>query len=202
MVGLTREVLSPVSAVLEQSLSDSSRNLLREHLRAHAVLTGGPFTLRSGEVSNYYIDARQTFFDGAGAGYVGEVVTDLLPESTEAVGGMTMGADPIAVATAVVATQRGRALRAFSVRKQPKSHGTGGRLVGPVSAGSRVVALEDTSTTGGAFMEAIDAMREEGLSVELAVCIIDRSSGAVAKRMEAAGIAYTAVFQPEDLGIA
>ena len=133
MVGLTREVSSPVSDVPEQSLSGSSKNLLAEHLRAHAVMTGGPFTLRSGEVSDYYVDARRSFFSGEGAALVGEVVASLVPDTATAVGGMTMGADPIAVATALIATQSGRPLNAFSVRKQTKDHGTGGRLVGPVA---------------------------------------------------------------------
>ena len=112
-----------------------------------------------------------------------------------------MGADPIAVAAALVASQAGRPLKAFSVRKQPKAHGIGGRLVGPVAAGDRVAALEDTSTTGGAFMDAIAAMQTEGLIVEMAICIIDRSGEEVAKRMAAAGIPYRVVFVPEDLGI-
>lgn len=201
MVGLTREVLSPVSVVPEKSLSDSSKKNLAAHLRAHAVLRGGPFTLRSGEVSDFYVDARQSFFDGRGAELVGTVVASLLPEEIDAVGGMTMGADPIAVATAVVASQQGRPLRAFSVRKETKDHGVGGRLAGPVSPGDRVVALEDTSTTGGAFMQAIEAMWAEGLDVVRAVCIIDRSLGVVADRMRAAGVVYESVFEAEDLGL-
>ncbi len=202
MVGLTREVLSPVSNVPEPPLSDSSKKLLAAHLRAHAIRTDGPFTLRSGEISDFYVDARQTFFDGEGAALVGAVVTESLTDGVVAVGGMTMGADPIAVATAVVATSRGRPLKAFSIRKEAKDHGVGGRLVGPVSAGDRVVAIEDTSTTGGAFLEAIAAMREEGLDVAGAVCVIDRSGGSVAEKMQAASVDYQVIFVPEDLGIA
>lgn len=182
-------------------MSDFSKKNLAAHLRAHAVLRGGPFTLRSGAVSDVYVDARQTFFDGEGAHLVGSVVAELIPTTAVAVGGMTMGADPISVATAMVATREGRPLKAFSVRKEPKDHGLGGRLVGPVATGDRVVAIEDTSTTGGAFLEAISAMTEEGLVVIKAVCVIDRSNGVVQSRMAAAGIDYEAVFNPEDLGI-
>lgn len=201
MVGLTREVLSRVSVVPELSLSDSSKKNLAAHLRAHAVLRGGPFTLRSGEVSDYYVDARRSFFDGQGAALVGAVVAELLPDGVDAVGGMTLGADPIAVATALVSTQNGRPLRAFSVRKSAKEHGAGGRVAGAAQPGDRVVALEDTSTTGGAFMQAIDAMKAEDLEVIKAVCLIDRSDGVVSERMLTVGMDYEAVFRPEDLGI-
>ena len=123
---------------------------LVSHLKEHALRTDGPFTLRSGATSSWYLDARKSTFDGEGAAAVGEAVLEALDPDAVAVGGMTMGADPIAVATALLATQRGRPMRAFSIRKQAKDHGTGGRLVGPVHPGDRVVILEDTTTTGGA----------------------------------------------------
>lgn len=184
-------------------MSDFSKNLvaLRSHLRTHAVRTDGPFTLRSGEISDWYIDARQTTLDGAGATLVGEAMLDLLPPSIDAVGGMTMGADPIAIATAVVANLNERALTAFSVRKQVKDHGTGGRVVGPVRPGDLVAIVEDTTTTGGALTEAIEAAREFGLGVEMAVSLVDRSSGAVADAMADQGVRYLALFTPGDLGV-
>ncbi len=114
---------------------------------------------------------------------------------------MTMGADPIAVATALVAADAGRDLVSFSIRKETKDHGTGGRLVGPIGTGSRVVALEDTTTTGAALVEAIEALRDAGVSVMKAVSLVDRSGGATAKRVEALGIPYVAIVTPRELGV-
>jgi orotate phosphoribosyltransferase len=118
-----------------------------------------------------------------------------------AVGGMTMGADPIAVATALVSSQRGRPLRAFSIRKEAKGHGTGGRLVGPARPGDAVAVLEDTTTTGGALLEAIEVARAVGLEVVQGVSLVDRSGGRVAVLMAAAGVPYTALALPVDLGV-
>lgn len=174
---------------------------LVEHLKRHALRTDGPFTLRSGAQAPWYLDARQTTFDGAGASAVGGAVLEVLEPSVEAVGGMTMGADPIAVATAMVATSRGRPMRAFSIRKTDKEHGTGGRLVGPVSAGVKVAILEDTTTTGGAAVEAAAYALEEGLEIVQAIALVDRSNGAAAGRFEELGIPYFALVRPDDLGV-
>jgi len=177
------------------------KTALIEHLNAHAVRTDGPFVLRSGETSDWYIDARQTTFSGEGARRVGAAVLELVPDGVDAVGGMTIGADPIAVATAIAAAETGRNLVAFSIRKEAKDHGTGGRLVGPVGPGSRVVVLEDTTTTGGALSEAVDALREADVDIVLAVSLVDRSAGATAKRMDDLNIAYIALVTPADLGV-
>jgi orotate phosphoribosyltransferase len=174
---------------------------LIEHLSEHAVRTDGPFVLRSGEASDWYIDARQTTFSGEGARRVGAAVLELVPDDVDAVGGMTIGADPIAVATAIAAAHAGRELVAFSIRKEAKDHGTGGRLVGPVGSGSRVVVLEDTTTTGGALSEAVEALRETDVDIVLAVSLVDRSAGATAKRMDELGVAYIALVTPADLGV-
>lgn len=176
------------------------KQALVAHLVEHAVRTDGPFTLRSGEVSSWYVDARQTTFSGAGARLVGAAVLTEVPVGVDAVGGMTMGADPIAVATAIVAADQGIDLASFSIRKAEKDHGVGGRLVGPVGAGSRVVALEDTTTTGSALIEAIEALRVVGVEIVKAVSLVDRSYGAVATRVEALGIPYVALVTPQDLG--
>ncbi len=182
------------------SFSAAKRELVT-HLLENAVRTDGPFTLRSGEVSNWYIDARQTTFSGVGARLVGSAVLAEIPEGVDAVGGMTMGADPIAVATALVAADSGGRLVSFSIRKEAKDHGTGGRLVGPVGVGSRVVALEDTTTTGSALIEAIEALHEAGVAVVKAIALVDRSNGATAGRVEALGIPYVALVTPQDLGV-
>lgn len=182
--------------------ASNALDALIDHLRAHAVKTeGGPFRLRSGQMSSWYIDARQTTFAGDGAPLVGAAVLERIPTEIEAVGGMTMGADPIAMATAIVAHESGRLLQAFSIRKAEKDHGTGGRLVGPVASGARVVVLEDTTTTGGALREAIDVSTSEGLRVAAAVAVVDRSEGTVAESLAELGIPYQALVTPDDLGL-
>ena len=178
-----------------------TKDSLIDHLKQHALRTDGPFTLRSGAVSSWYIDARQTTFDGAGARLVGEAVVAVLSPEVEAVGGMTMGADPIAIAAAMVATDDGRDLKAFSIRKTEKDHGTGGRLVGAVTAGMRVAILEDTTTTGGAAVEAARVAMEEGLDVVQAIALIDRSAGVAAVNFEAIGVPHVALTTTADLGV-
>jgi orotate phosphoribosyltransferase len=174
---------------------------LIEHLRTHALRTDGPFTLRSGATTSWYLDARQTTFSGDGAWLVGEAVLKVVDPTAQAIGGMTMGADPIAVATAMVASRDGRQLSAFSIRKEAKDHGTGGRVVGPVPPGTRVVILEDTTTTGSAAIEATDAAIAEGLEVIQAVALVDRSGGVATGAFAARGIPYVALVGPSDLGV-
>lgn len=179
-----------------------AREALIEHLKHNALRTDGPFTLRSGAVSDWYLDARRTTFDGDGARLVAEVVLDVLSGDVDAVGGMTMGADPIAVATAMAAADRGRRLLAFSIRKEDKLHGTGGRLVGPVRTDMRLGVLEDTTTTGGAAVEAARYLIDEGFEVIQAVALVDRSGGAAAAHFAGLEIPYTAIVTPADLGVA
>lgn len=163
--------------------------------------TDGPFTLRSGVVSDWYIDARQTTFDGAGAIVVGKAVVEVLDPEITAVGGLTMGADPIAVATAAVAASDGRPMRAFSVRKETKGHGMGGRIVGPVDSNDVVAVVEDTTTTGSAMFEAIHALAEVGIRIAQVITLVDRSGGVAAHKVGAAGIPYVALVTPSDLGV-
>ena len=132
---------------------------------------------------------------------MGRAVFDALDPAVAAVGGMTMGADPIAVATAMLATKSGRPMRAFSIRKTAKDHGTGGRLVGPVEPGDHVAILEDTTTTGGAAAEAVDVALSEGLVVVQVIALIDRSDGTAAARFRGLGLEYTALVMPSDLGV-
>lgn len=180
---------------------ENPKAALIEHLRTHAVRTDGPFVLRSGKTSDWYIDARQTTFSGGGARIVGRAVLAEVPVTAVSVGGMTMGADPIAVATAIAAADAGRNLVSFSIRKDAKDHGVGGRLVGPVHAGDHVVALEDTTSTGAALVEAIEVLQSAGVEVEKAVAIVDRSDGATARRMQQLDVPYVALVTPADLGV-
>jgi len=173
---------------------------LSAHLHEYAIRKDGPFTLRSGRVVSWYLDARQTTFDGEGACLVGDAVLEVLGD-VRALGGMTMGADPIAVATAIAATTGGRSMRAFSIRKEAKEHGIGGRLVGPVGKGDRVAVVEDTTTTGGAFFEAIEVARSEDLEIVQAIVLVDRSGQTTAAGMAERGIPYVALLTPEALGL-
>ncbi|HEX5696770.1 MAG TPA: orotate phosphoribosyltransferase [Acidimicrobiia bacterium] len=179
----------------------AARQPLVDHLTAHALRTDGPFTLRSGAVSDWYVDARQTTFDGEGARLVGEAVLEVLDDSALAVGGMTMGADPIAVAVAMVAAEKGRPLKAFAIRERPKDHGTGGRLVGPVDSSLPVAILEDTTTTGSAAVEAARYLLEEGFSIVQAIALVDRSEGKAAANFAALGIEHVSLITPSDLGV-
>jgi len=178
-----------------------SRQALIDHLTAHALRTDGPFTLRSGAVSDWYIDARQTTFDGAGARLVGAAVLEILADEVAAVGGMTMGADPIAVATAIVAADEGRPLKAFAIREKPKDHGTGGRLVGPVDPSLPIAVLEDTTTTGSAAVEAARYLLDEGFEVVQAIALVDRSEGRASANFASLGIGHVALITPADLGV-
>lgn len=178
-----------------------SRRALIDHLRKHALFTDGPYTLRSGAVSDWYLDARRTTMSGDGAHVVGEAVLEALDPDVVAVGGMTMGADPIALAVAMVAHSRKRRLNAFSIRKTTKQHGIGGRLVGPVAAGMPVTILEDTTTTGGAALEAAEAAAAGGLDVVQALALVDRSGGRAAAAFAEHSIPYLALLLPEDLGV-
>ena len=178
-----------------------SRKALIEHLRKHALRTDGPFKLRSGAVSAWYLDARQTTFSGEGGSLVGAAVLEVLDSGAEAVGGMTIGADPIAVATAMTADRAGRDLQAFSIRKETKDHGTGGRLVGPVGPGTKAVILDDTTSTGAAAIEACEVAGAEGLEVIQAIALVDRSDGKAAANFAERGIPYVALITPDDLGV-
>ena len=173
---------------------------LIDHLAANALRTDGPFSLTSGGVSDWYVDARQTTFDGIGARHVGEAVLDVLGTGVQAVGGMTMGADPISIATAMIAAERGRDLKAFSIRKQPKDHGTGGRLVGPIDPSMPLAVLEDTTTTGSSAVDAARYLIEQGFEIAQAIALVDRSNGEARKNFANLGIDHVALITPADLG--
>jgi orotate phosphoribosyltransferase len=178
-----------------------AREALIDHLRRNALRTDGPFTLRGGEVSSWYLDGRQTTFDGTGARLVGEAVLSVLFADVEAVGGMTMGADPIAIATAMTASERGRDLKAFSIRKEEKDHGIGGRVVGPVTPLMPVAVLEDTTTTGSAAVEAARYLIDQGFQIVQAIALVDRSGGKARENFAKLGIEHVSVVVPGDLGV-
>ena len=174
---------------------------LIEHLRRNALRTDGPFVLRSGATSDWYLDARQTTYSGDGARLVGSAVLEVLSDQVVAVGGMTMGADPVAMSVAIMSADRTPPLRAFSIRKEVKDHGAGGRLVGPILAGDKVAVLEDTVSTGGALLEAAEVLTAAGIEVIQAITILDRSNGLAGRRIGEQGIPFVALLRPADLGV-
>jgi orotate phosphoribosyltransferase len=196
----------PLSAIEANGLalpidSETSMEALIAHLQKNALKTDGPFVLRSGATSDWYLDARQTTYSGEGARLVGQAILSVLDDSVVAVGGMTMGADPVALSTALMGAEGHRPLRAFSIRAQAKDHGAGGRLVGPVAAGDAVAVVEDTVTTGSAMLEAIDVLTEAGIDVIQAISVVDRSDGAAGRRIGQRGIPFVALLRPADLGV-
>ena len=168
------------------------------HLLKHAVRTGD-FVLKSGRRSTWFIDAKQTTCRPDGMLLVAEALLAVLPDDVTAIGGLTMGADAVAFGTAGVAATRGRELRSFSVRKEVKDHGGGGRIAGALEPGDRVAITEDAVTRGVSMLEAADAVREAGAEPVLLVPVVDRG-GTCAARAEAAGVAYHALVTAPQLG--
>ena len=163
----------------------------------------GDFTLTSGKKASFYIDLRQVSLDHRVAPLIGDVMLELLSEFPEAelVGGLTMGADPIASAIMHRAVLAGRSLDAFVVRKEPKGHGMGKQVEGPDVSGKKVVVVEDTSTTGGSPLKAIEAVEKAGATVVAVAVVVDRDTGAK-QVIEQAGYPYRAALGLADLGLA
>jgi len=179
----------------------STRDRLVNEIKDKAVVHGR-VTLSSGREADYYVDLRRITLDAVASPLVGEVMLDLTADlDYEAVGGLTLGADPIAVAMLHTAAARGRVLDAFVVRKAGKEHGLQRRIEGPDVAGRRVLAVEDTSTTGGSVMTAVEALREAGAQVVAVAVIVDRATGAKERVEAEAQVPYLAAFSSADLGL-
>jgi orotate phosphoribosyltransferase len=168
------------------------------HLHRHAIRTG-TFTLKSGKTSSWFIDAKQTTCRPDGMVLVADALLSVLPEDVTAVGGLTMGADAAAFGTAGVAATRGRALRSFSVRKEVKDHGGGGRIAGALEPGDRVAITEDAVTRGVSMLEAADVVREAGAIPVCLVPVVDRGGTCEAMAAER-GLAYLPLVTAPDLG--
>lgn len=178
----------------------AAREELIEQIQTLAVVRGR-VTLASGKEADYYVDLRRVTLDGFAAPLVGQVMTDLVADwDFEAVGGLTLGADPVAVAMLHHAAHAGGRLDAFVVRKESKAHGLQRRIEGTGVAGRRVLVVEDTSTTGGSVMTAVEAVREAGGEVVGVAVIVDRNTGA-RERIEAAGVPYRYAVGLADLGL-
>jgi orotate phosphoribosyltransferase len=176
----------------------NSKQMLREQILEKAVVHG-KVILSSGKEADYYVDLRRVTLDSVAAPLVGQVMLDLTKDiDYDAVGGLTLGADPVATAMMHVAAAQGRSLDSFVVRKAEKAHGLQRRIEGPDVKGKRVLAVEDTSTTGGSVLTAVEALIEAGAIVVGVAVIVER--GAEPKVTEA-GYQYLAAYQLADLGL-
>jgi orotate phosphoribosyltransferase len=176
----------------------NSREILKQEILTKAVVHG-KVILSSGKEADYYVDLRRITLDAVSAPLVGEVMLELTKDwDYEAVGGLTLGADPVATAMMHVAALQGRRLNAFVVRKAEKAHGLQRRIEGPDVVGKRVLAVEDTSTTGGSVMTAVEALKEAGAIVVGVAVIVERGA---APLIAENGLEYRAAFQLADLGL-
>lgn len=176
----------------------ADRAQLRQDILDKAVVHGR-VVLSSGREADYYVDLRRVTLDGATAPVIGRVMLDLTADlDYDAVGGLTLGADPVATAMLHAAAAGGRRLDAFVVRKSEKAHGLQRRIEGPDVAGRRVLAVEDTSTTGGSVLTAVEALREAGAEVVGVAVIVERGA---APAIEVAGLPYLAAYSLDDLGL-
>jgi orotate phosphoribosyltransferase len=163
---------------------------LVQHLLNHSVRQGD-FVLKSGRRSSWFIDSKQTACDPEGILLMSAAALSVIPDDATAIGGLTVGADPVAYAVAAVAATRGRSLRSFTIRKDSKDHGVTGRLAGPLKAGDKVVITEDTVTRGTSLFDAVE--------VVLIMPLVDRG-GTCAAMAADAGIAYRPLVTAVDLG--
>lgn len=191
---------------MTSDLSPTPREQLRDLIVELAVVRGR-VTLSSGREADYYVDLRRATLHHRAAPLIGHLMLDMLEEAglgtaeVDAVGGLTLGADPVATALLHAAASRGQDLDAFVVRKEAKAHGMQRRIEGPDVAGRRVVVVEDTSTTGGSPITAVEAVREAGGEVLGVATIVDRATGA-RERIEALGVPYHSLFGLADLDLA
>ena len=177
---------------------DPARSALRDHVLAHAVRRGD-FTLKSGRKSSWFLDTKQTACRPDGILLVADVALDIIPRVSTAIGGLTMGADPVAFGIAAVGATRGVNLRSFSVRKEAKDHGVTGRLAGALQPGDKVVITEDTVTRGTSLFEAVEVVQAFGAEVIFITVIVDRGGTCAAMAAEA-GIPYQPMLTAPDLG--
>jgi len=177
----------------------SIKSELIEQIKQKAVVHG-KVILSSGKEADYYVDLRRVTLDAIAAPLVGQAMLEATKEfDYEAVGGLTLGADPVATAMMHEAKKQGRILNSFVVRKEGKAHGLQRRIEGPDVKGKRVLAVEDTSTTGGSVLTAVEALNEAGAIVVGVAVVVDRGAG---KKIEDAGLKYISVISLQELGLA
>jgi orotate phosphoribosyltransferase len=167
-------------------------------IKERAVVRG-PVTLSSGQRADWYVDLRRVLLDGSAAPLAGRVMLSTTADlAYDAVGGLTLGADPVATAMMHAAAAQGRKLDAFVVRKTEKAHGLQRRIEGPDVAGRRVLAVEDTSTTGASVLTAVDALVEAGAEVVGVAVLVERGAR---PRVTGRGLEYRAAFELADLDV-
>jgi len=192
--------VTDVSAPPQGHEAEDDRTRLVQEIAEKAVVRGR-VTLASGREADYYVDLRRITLDGVAAPLVGRVMVELTKDlEYEAVGGLTLGADPVATAMLHAAAAGGRVLDAFVVRKEGKAHGLQRRIEGAPVEGRRVLAVEDTSTTGGSVLTAVEALREAGAEVVGVAVIVDRATGAAEKVAEQ-GLPYLFAVGKAELGL-
>ena len=187
-------------ADVELPALDPARDALRDHVLRHSVRLG-TFTLKSGATSSWFLDTKQTACSPDGVVLMADVALSLIPADANAIGGLTVGGDPVAYAVAAIGATRGRALSSFTVRKEAKDHGVTGRIAGALRPGDRVVITEDTVTRGTSIMEAVEVVRAFGAVPVMITAIVDRGGtcGAMAERE---GIPFRPMLTAPDLGFA
>ncbi|MGO1414885.1 MAG: orotate phosphoribosyltransferase [Microbacterium gubbeenense] len=188
-------------AIASTPALESDRQNLISLITDEAVFHGD-FTLSSGKKATYYVDMRKLTLDHRAAPAIGRIMSDLIADidGVVAVGGLTLGADPIANAVMHATAASERPLDAFVVRKEPKDHGRGRQIDGAEVEGKRVVVLEDTSTTGQSALKAVEALKKAGAEVVAVAVIVDRLTGARAA-IEEAGLEWRAAIDLGDLGL-
>lgn len=179
-------------------MTDARHPELVKHLLEHSVRRGD-FVLKSGRRSDWFIDAKQTTCRPEGMLLVADAALAALPDDVTAIGGLTMGADAVAFGVAAVAATRGRMLRSFSVRKEEKDHGAGGRLAGALEPGDRVAIVEDAVTRGVSMLEAAAVVRSVGATPTVLMPVVDRG-GTVAAMAEDAGLPLRPLVTAPELG--
>jgi orotate phosphoribosyltransferase len=179
---------------------DPARAALRDHVLRYSVKRGD-FVLKSGAKSTWFLDTKQTACRPEGILLMADVALGLIPADATAIGGLTVGADPVAYGIAAVGATRGSVLRSFTVRKEAKDHGVQGRIAGALEPGDRVVITEDTVTRGTSIIEAVEAVRAFGAEPVLITVIVDRG-GTCGAMAEAAGVAFVPMLTAPDLGFA
>ena len=177
---------------------NEARDRVRAHLFEHSIRRGN-FTLKSGRTSDWFIDSKQTVCAPEIMVDVAHCVLEIMDPSATAIGGLTMGADGVSFITAGVAASEGRMLRAFSVRKEVKDYGGGGRIAGSLREGDRVVITEDTVSRGTSLLEAAHVVQEFGAVVVQLLAVVDRG-GTVREMANREGIRFAALFSAPDLG--
>jgi len=178
---------------------DSLKEELIKIIKEKSLLTDVKRVLTSGRTSNYYIDAKMTTLDPKGANITARLILDILKDfDVDAIGGYTLGADPMVSAVAVLSVETEQFLPAFIVRKEPKKHGERKMIEGPFQTGWKVAVVDDVVTTGGSTLKACQAVEEEGGEVALTLVLVDRLEGG-RENIEKKGYKFVSILTREDI---